>query len=334
MKNINIGFIGTDVHIHDYIDGFLHHPRVNMMGFCQTEIPSQRATSQVLEVGKTFQIYQNTEELVEDTQISAVVVCSPDYLHAEHTLMALEAGKHVLCEKPLTDNLRNCQNLIEKVKQTGLTCMVSQFMRFQPIYQRIKQIYDQGQIGNAFFIEGSYIHDMRPYYQPMTWRSNPNNPQNILIGGGCHPMDLMRWTVNSEVVSVHAFSNGYALPDFPLDDCYILSFQFENGCVGKLLATSGCRGHGMGEGFLSIYGTEGTIWKNQLYTTENSQPETIEVTDESSAIHTAVEYFLDSVANGTPPPIDVMDGAKTVSALVAGVESAKTGQRIHVDQLT
>ena len=59
MKNINIGFIGTDVHIHDYIDGFLHHPQVNMMGFCQTEIPSQRATSQVLEVGKTFQIYQN-----------------------------------------------------------------------------------------------------------------------------------------------------------------------------------------------------------------------------------------------------------------------------------
>ena len=155
-----------------------------------------------------------------------------------------------------------------------------------------------------------------------------------MIGGGCHPMDLMRWTVNSEVVSVHAFSNGYALPDFPLDDCYILSFQFENGCVGKLLATSGCRGHGMGEGFLSIYGTEGTIWKNQLYTTENSQPETIEVTDESSAIHTAVEYFLDSVANGTPPPIDVVDGAKTVSALVAGVESAKTGQRIHVDLLT
>ena len=333
MAAISVGFVGHDVHLNDYIQGFYRHSQVSTMGFCQTETPSQETINQISEAGKTFQSYQTTEELMDDERISVIMVCSSDHLHAKHVLMALEANKHVLCEKPLTDNLKACHQLIQKVKQTGLTCMVSQFMRFQPIYQRIKQIYDQGHIGRAFFVEGSYIHDMRPYYQPMTWRSDPKNPQNILIGGGCHPLDLMRWTVGSEIVSVHAYSNGYALPDFPLDDCYILTFQFENGCVGKLLATSGCRGHGMGEGFLSIYGTEGTIWKNQLYKPEDSQPQMIEVIEEVPAITTAVDYFLDSVINGVPPLIDIIDGAKTVSALVAGVKSAETGQPVRVDQL-
>ena len=82
--------------------------------------------------------FANYDLLLNSDEIDAVYISTPHTLHAELSIKAAGKGKHVLCEKPLTDNLRNCQNLIEKVKQTGLTCMVSQFMRFQPIYQRIK----------------------------------------------------------------------------------------------------------------------------------------------------------------------------------------------------
>ncbi len=330
-KRLSVGFIGDDVHLNGYIQGFCQHLQIEMMGFCQTDNTPDGTEAKVSSADKAYQQYADISQLLADDQIDVAMVCSPDHLHAEHALAALEAGKHVLCEKPLTDNLEDCHALVQKVKQTGLTFMASQFMRFQPIYQRIKQIYDQGQIGRAFFVEGSYIHDMRSYYTPMTWRSDPKNPQNILIGGGCHPLDLLRWTIDSEIVEVHAYANGDTLPDFPLDDCYIFTFQFENGCLGKVLASSGCRGHGMGEGLLSIYGTEGTIWRDRIY--RQGEPEPIEVTSEGDAIEAVVDHFLSCVLNGTKPQIDVIEGAKTVAALVAGVESARTGQPVKVTKM-
>ena len=177
---------------------------------------------------------------------------------------ALRAGKHVLCEKPMAIDTESCRKLVQAVDDTGLMFMVSQFMRFEPIYKRIKGIYDAERIGRAFFVEGSYIHDMRSLYNPVTWRSHPQTAQNILIGGGCHPFDLLRWTVGSDVTEVHAYSNGYAAQEFPLDDCYILTFQFENGCIGKVFVTSGCRGRGMG-GRISLHLRDGRDYLEKLY---------------------------------------------------------------------
>lgn len=225
-------------------------------------------------------------------------------------------------------NLESCRKLVQTVDETRLTFMVSQFMRFEPIYRRIKQIYDLEQIGRAFFVEGSYIHDMRSLYKPVTWRSHPQTAQNILIGGGCHPFDLLRWTVGADVTEVHAYSNGYAAQEFPLDDCYIFTFQFENGCIGKVLVTSGCKGRGMGEGFLSIYGTEGTIWKNHIHHSDGRTEEI--VAEEGNAIQETVFHFVDCVINGTQPLIDVREGAKTVAGLIAGVESTETGKPVKV----
>ena len=196
------------------------------------------------------------------------------------------------------------------------------------VQQILQNIYDQGEIGRAFFVEGSYIHDMRTYYTPRTWRSDPENPQNILIGGGCHPLDLLRWAVGSDIEEVHAYSNGYAATDFPLDDCYIYSCKFQNGCIGKVLVTSGCKGHGMGEGFLSIYGTEGTIWQNKLYTSQGGIEE-IQF-EKQDSIRLVSTHFIECVLGGQRPMIDVREGAKTVAALVAGVESAESGKPVKV----
>ena len=84
----------------------------------------------------------------------------------------------------------------------------------------------------------------------------------------------------------------------------------------------------MGEGFLSIYGTKGTIWRNQLYPAEG------EATDipfeESDPTLAVIDHFVDCVINGKQPSIDVREGAKTVSALVAGVESAESGNPVKV----
>ena len=325
MNKLGVGFVGSDVHIRGYVKAFLARPEVRLIGACDSDEDSAR---EVAAQGNMTLWTTSYVELLENPGIDAIMVCSPDHLHASHSTSALRAGKHVLCEKPMTTTLQDCKNMVRAVDETGLMLMVSQFMRFRPKHQAIKKLYDEGQLGQAFYVEGSYIHDMAGIYAQNTWRSDHKNPQNILIGGGCHPLDLLRWAVGSEIVEVHAYSNGYAARDFILDDCYIFSCRFENGCLGKVLVTTGCKGHGMGEGFLSIYGTGGTVWQDRLYTAGGEQTDI--PSDELDSIQGAVDHFVDCVTHDRQPLIDVRDGAKTVSALVAGVESAESGVPVAV----
>lgn len=325
MDKRGVGLIGSDVHVSGYIQAFATCPDVALIGVADDD---EKTAQDLCLQGQMRYATTSYQQLLDDEDIQIVLVCSPDLFHAEHAIAALRAGKHVLCEKPMAVDIESCRKLVQTVDETGLTFMASQFMRFEPIYKRIKGIYDAGEIGRAFFVEGSYIHDMHSLYNPVTWRSHPRTAQNILLGGGCHPFDLLRWTVGVDVTEVHAYSNGYAAKDFPLDDCYIFTFQFENGCIGKVLVTSGCKGRGMGEGFLSIYGTDGTIWKNRIHHPDGNTEEI--VAEGGNAIQEIVFHFVDCVINGTQPLIDVREGAKTVAGLVAGVESAKTGKPVKV----
>lgn len=325
IDKLGVAFVGSDVHVGGYVKAFLAQPEVDLIGVCDSEDSSAR---EVAAQGNMRFSTTRYEELLENPEIDVIMVCSPDHFHAAHSIAALRAGKHVLCEKPMATTLPDCKDMVRAVDETGLTFMASQFMRFETIHQEIKRIYDEGTLGRAFFVEGSYIHDMNGIYARNTWRSDPKRPQNVLIGGGCHPLDLLRWAVGSEIEEVHAYSNGYAAPDLILDDCYILSFKFENGCIGKVLVTSGCRGHGMGEGFLSIYGTEATIWRDRLYPAQGEPADIAFV--KRDPIQAVVDHFVDCAKTGKQPSIDVRDGAKTVSALVAGVESAESGAPVAV----
>ena len=320
MRKLGIGFVGSDVHVGGYVKAFLAHPEVQLVGACDSDEVNAQEVAAHGNMGLWTTCY---EELLENPVIDVIMVCSPDHFHASHSIEALRAGKHVLCEKPMTTTLQHCKDMVRAVDETGLTFMVSQFMRFQPIHEEIKKLYDGGVLGRAFFVEGSYIHDMTGIYARDTWRSDPKNPQNILIGGGCHPLDLLRWAVGSEIDEVHTYSNGYAANNFVLDDCYIFSCRFKTGCLGKVLVTTGCRGHGMGEGFLSIYGTEATVWRDRLYLADGESTDIHSKDDDPMQM--AVSHFVDCVMTGEQPLIDVRDGARTVSALVAGVESAKSG---------
>ena len=326
MKNkLGVGFVGSDVHIGEYVKSFSANPNVELIGVCDSD---EKVAQNIVAQRNMKYFTADYKKLLEDEKIDIIMVCSPDHLHAEDSIAALIAGKHVLCEKPMTTTLRDCQNMVKAVDETGRTFMVSQFMRFEPLYQSIKKIYDKGMIGQAFFVEGSYIHDMSRYYDQKTWRSDPNNPQNILIGGGCHPLDLLRWALGAELEEVHAYANGYAAPNFVLDDCYIFTCKFDNDCMGKVLVTSGCKGRGMGEGFLSIYGTKGTIWKDKLYTADGKTKDI--PAEKYNAVQATVDYFVYCIINGKKPLLDVREGAKTVSALVAGVESAELGKPVKV----
>ena len=277
--------------------------------------------------------------ILRETAPDIVVVAGPDHLHADQTVLALEHGCHVLVEKPLTTSVADAQRLLDAEALSGCHVMTDQTVRYMYPWREMAQMARAGEIGDIFFVQGDYIHDMWHYYSPAgkhftPWRIDPGNPQNILLGGGCHPLDLLLWTVDSPVREVFAYSNRQSIPVLPADDCYIVILQFENGVAGKVFVTSGCSGHGMGEsmggGFLAVYGTEGTLWQGKLYRREQ---EPVAIIDASAGAsigghgwgHSVVAY-LDLLDGKIANPIPARNGANIVAVCEAALESIRSGQ--------
>ncbi len=84
-------------------------------------------------------------------------VYSPDHLHARHALAALEAGKHVICTKPMCTSVEDAEALVRKVDETGLTVLVGQTMRFDPEFAAAKRFFDDGELGEILFAEAHYV---------------------------------------------------------------------------------------------------------------------------------------------------------------------------------
>jgi len=273
--------------------------------------------------------------LIVDTRPDIVAVAGPDHLHAGQTVLALEHGAHALVEKPLATTMADARRVMDTADRTGLTVMTDHTVRYMYPWREMSSAARSGEIGDIFFVQGDYIHDMWSIYQPgegrhTPWRIDRQHPQNILLGGGCHPIDSILSTVDSPVIEVFAYSSKMSVPEFPADDCYIVMLKFENGVLGKVFVSSGCSGHGMGGGMLAIYGTEGTLWNGKLYR-RGKEPVTLPNVSDEAAVGghgwgRSVLDFLDTLDGRIENPIPARMGARVVAVCEAGLDSVRTGR--------
>ncbi|MBM4082866.1 MAG: Gfo/Idh/MocA family oxidoreductase, partial [Planctomycetes bacterium] len=208
MSKLGVGIFGIGSAGHGVMHGYSTHPATEVQAIC--EINAQRLEAEARE-HKPSLATTNYDELLARDDIQIVSVATPDHLHAEHAIKAFEAGKHVLVEKPMCTTVADARRMIAAAEKAQRLLMVSQTMRFVPLCRAIKRLYDAGELGELFFVEGSYVHDMFEYYSPTgkrytAWRADAKSPQNILLGGGCHPVDLVLWTVNKPVRQVFCFA--------------------------------------------------------------------------------------------------------------------------------
>jgi UDP-N-acetylglucosamine 3-dehydrogenase len=340
MPDLGVAVIGAaGIAARGHLIGYARTPGAAVRVLCDTA--AEKLPAVATEFGVP-DVTGSAEEAIGRKNVQLVSVCTPDHLHTGAVLAALRAGKHVLVEKPMCTRIADAQAIVAAAQETGRIVMVGMIHRFTPLWRRVRDVYHAGEIGDAFFVEGEYISHMASYYGPdgrTPWRSDPQNPQNILLGGGVHPMDQLRAAVDSPVVEVHAYANRLAGSGLPVDDTYIMHLRFENGCLGKLFVTAGCRGHAPTGGALSIYGTRGTLWGGRLYREGQTVVDLRDGLDDPPVDPRApygmhweweTQHFVTCVREGQPPVVDAVDGARTVAALVAGIESAACGAAVRV----
>ncbi len=268
--------------------------------------------------------------------IDAVSICTPDRLHAGQALQALQAGMHVLCEKPMATTLEDAARLVRAVRESGHTFMVMHNYRFVPQFARLKELADGGTVGPLYYGESCYIQDLYSMQDlgPGYWRLA--DPQDFVLGGAVHNVDLLRWVLG-EVAEVHAVSR-HVMPFYRLDDNYTLNLRMENGCIAHLLLLLGSRLKDKFRVELSVYGPEGALSTSMqrpevvenVAALEGDKPRVLAV-EEADSHQRGIAHFIECVRLGTQPAVDVAEGARAVAVCLAAICSAREGVPIKVD---
>ncbi len=150
--------------------------------------------------------YKNIEEVMEDKEINVVHLCTPNNLHYQHAKSALEAGKHVICEKPLALTSKESKELADLSKAKGLITAVNYNLRFYPINQEVRNRIQVGELGDPYLIHGGYLQDWLFLKSDWNWRLEPEQGGDLRVVAdiGTHFIDLVTYLTGLEVKSVMA----------------------------------------------------------------------------------------------------------------------------------
>ena len=341
MRKIKIGIIGAGSFSEFHLEGLERIKEAEVLVICDLDEENARAKAEKYNIPMWCTDYN---EILNNDEIDAVIVITGDQAHRKITVDALNAGKHVLCEKPMALNMDDCRAMIDASKASGKKLMIGQICRYTPGFVKAKELVEEGVIGELFYVESEYAHDYSKIGGNGGWRVTPERHQ--FLGGACHAMDLLRW-IAGDPYEVFAYSNHKMLTDWPVDDCTIAVMKVPNDVIGKVFNSSGCkRAYTMRT---VLYGSKGTIIVDnkspllELYKSDICGQERNFGRDQQNikmqlivalADHNTygeITEFLDCIINDKDIVMTGEEGASTVSACLSVVESTKTGVPVKVN---
>lgn len=343
-KVLNVGVISCSGMAEGHMRGVKNHVGAKLVAVCDIDFEKAKTVAARHGVEK---VYQDYRELLAQDDIDAVIIVTPDQLHREMAIAALEAGKHVLCEKPLALTREDCAAIAEATKKSDKKFMVGQICRYTPGFLAAKQFIDRGEIGDLMFVESEYAHNYENILKPGVWRYDPL--RNGVVGGGCHAVDLLRW-IAGDPTEVMAYSTKKIFKDLPYDDTHIAIMKMPNGVIGKVFVSISCkRNYTMRSVF---YGTKGTIITDNksneisifrdnlcggaeipLIEKKHNFEIPVKLPVAINNHNAAAEFveFHKIITEDLPVTTTVYEGAKTIAACMAIVESAETGKIVTPD---
>ena len=271
-------------------------------------------------------------EVLEKSAPDIVVEAGPDFLHGPNSVAALEAGCHVLIEKPMATSIEDAHKVLEAEKASGKVVMIDYTMRYSHPWGTMMEAAKAGDVGDIFYLGGYYIHDMWDWYDEKgqyttPWRIDKDNPQNILFGGGCHGLDMVLYVMDGNpVTKVFCAGNNLSGSNMPIQDCFLVTMMFANGAVGKIFVTSGCNRGDFGPMF-EAYGTKGTLVDGKLLD-RTKEPVELAEPGEVGVGHgwnLTVRDFLDVIDGTRENLMNSTFGARNVAICDAAMKSLSSG---------
>ncbi len=251
-KNLRFGIIGTGRIAERHAK---HINRVGQLCGCYDLL-----TDKALTFSKKFggDAYQSLDQFLLSSNFDVVSVCSPNGLHAEHTINALKSGYHVLCEKPMAINVHDCGEMIKTAERMNKRLFIVKQNRFNPPVVAVKELIENNKLGKIYSIQLNCFWNRNPDYYQNSWKGSKKLDGGTLFTQFSHFVDLIYYLIG-DVKEVNAVIGNYdhkGIIEF--EDSGVVNFQFYNGTIGTLNYSVNAYKKNM-EGSLTIFAEKGTV---------------------------------------------------------------------------
>lgn len=253
MSNIKVGLIGCGRIAQRHAG---HISRLaNLAAVC--DVNEEKANTLANEYG--VRAYSKVADFLAHEEMDVVAVCSPNGLHAEHTIASLKAGYHVLCEKPMAISSADCEEMIKTAERCNKRLFIVKQNRFNPAIEAVKEKIDQGVFGQIYSVQLNCFWNRNfAYYQNSDWKGTKRLDGGTLFTQFSHFIDLLYWMIG-DVASANAMIENYAHKDvIEFEDSGVVTLRFKNGVIGTVNYTVNAYGKNM-EGSITIFGEKGTV---------------------------------------------------------------------------
>jgi len=342
----------------EHIKAFSANPHTRVVA-----ISSRKQSScerKAAEAGLTdVAFYTNYEEALAHEGVDIVSVCTPQHLHAENTIAAAEAGKHIVIEKPIANSPAEMRAMQAAVGKAGVKTVVSFVLRWNPLFETIKSLVADDALGEIYCVETDYQHDIASWWTGYEDGRTKERGISALLTGGCHALDAARWFAAkgrheaANPVEVFAYAGGYRkgrdteynyltrewrkAPPLEYDDLEMVLIKFDNGVVGKVSVNYGCV---MPYTFpIEVFGDRGTIKDNRVWSHKfpgqrdwisipTILPESADVSHHP--FQGQINHFVDCILNGRESHCNLADAIKTHEIVFAAQECYRTGRPVRL----
>ena len=290
--------------------------------------------------------YDSLDELIKDPRVDVVFIASPNHLHAPYTKTAAQAGKHVLCEKPMALTAEDAADMIRVCRAKGVKLGIGFESVHHPAMKKARQLVEDGVVGAASLAQAQYGGGVRGVVAPAArsgglndWWTTPEmvGGASAMMALGVHAVNALRFILGQEVAEVTAMTDGHTREQ-PLEALATLLLRFEGGPIGMIVCgrrtpdlKAGAVVYGS-DGRIILEGTTGQHIQGRLEVVSETVDSTEEYEyEELGTTIGEVEAFNRAVRQDTEPCSSGLDGLRVVEVTTAMIESATTGRTVKVE---
>lgn len=331
---LKIAFAGTG-----YINK-IHAQAAQNLGLELVAVVNHKTDSMV-EFGKRFSItrqYKNVDALLKDGNVDALIVSTPNYLHAPQSIAALKAGVHVMVEKPMAMNADEAEQICEAAEKSGTLLMVAHCWRFDPDVLWLKE--QASRLGRIIRTKGYGVHT---HWGPSGWFV-----QKQFAGGGAmpdmgiHALDTARFLLGDpQPVSIYAKIGTY-YKDFDVDDTGVMIVEWANGAI-SYIESGWWQPHSDGpQAATQLYGTHGfgQLFPAKLLLPNAKEEQLEEIVSgfefprkehvPQSLYDAQLKYFVECVEKNQTPNPGGLEGLMNMKVVDAAYKSSRTGSVVEI----
>ena len=351
-KELRIGLIGCGDVTHVFTAPSIRAAKNARMVIAMDPIPE---VADKFERAFEVPVTTRVEDVLENGMVDAVVVSTPHYLHAEYTIKAALAGKHVICEKPFAVSLAEADEMIRACKEAGVLLAVREMGRYSPLIAKARDLVSQGLIGKVFGVEIRYlVHKPDEYYAAgpnalvksdwrRSWAKAGGGPMIINI---CHDLTGIRFITGLEPTRVMCEFDTYCAQT-EVEDTISAIYRLDNGAIASVVATVAAQGPGSittrllgSTGQLYIHADEETTHRvgGSRYLKLAVEKDTAgykaggwnEIAlPKANSSTVFMERFAQAALEGTPCEVPGEEGRRVLEMILAAYHSGRTHQAVN-----